>query len=146
MCFLPPGGDSKKRNINQGSQVRICSVPKLCPGFHRLASSPLITVLRGFPWGLSCKRICLQCRRRRSLGFHPWVRKTPWRRKGQPLQYSCLGNPTERGAWQATVHGVAESDTTEHTHTVLGRKWACGHLGDLPKVTQLMVQSWGCSD
>ena len=31
---------------------------------------------------------------------------------GDPLQYSCLGNPMDRGAWQATVHGVAkESDT-----------------------------------
>ena len=30
-----------------------------------------------------------------------------------PLQYSCLGNPTDRGAWQATVHEVTkESDTT----------------------------------
>ena len=32
---------------------------------------------------------------------------------GKPLQYSCLGNPTDRGAWQATVYGVTkESDTT----------------------------------
>ena len=28
---------------------------------------------------------------------------------GNPLQYSCLGNPRDRGAWQATVHGVAKS-------------------------------------
>ena len=32
-----------------------------------------------------------------------------WRRKWQPLQYSCLENPMDRGAWQAMVHGVAES-------------------------------------
>ena len=32
-------------------------------------------------------------------------------------KYSCQVIPTDRGAWQATVHGVAESDMTEHTHT-----------------------------
>ena len=36
---------------------------------------------------------------------------------GNPLQYSCLKNSTDRGARQATVHGVAKSQTpTEHTH------------------------------
>ena len=32
---------------------------------------------------------------------------------GNPLQYSCLGNPMERGAWQATVQRFTKSDTTE---------------------------------
>ena len=32
-----------------------------------------------------------------------------------PLQYSCLENPMDRGAWWATVHGIAKSHTTEYT-------------------------------
>ena len=45
------------------------------------------------------------------------VRMILQRRKWQPLQYSCLENAKDGGAWQATVHWVAESDMTEHTHT-----------------------------
>ena len=40
------------------------------------------------------------------LGFSPWVGKIPWRRNDNPVQYSCLKNPMDRGAWQTTVHGV----------------------------------------
>ena len=38
---------------------------------------------------------------------------------GNPLQYSCLENPMDRGARQSTVHGVAESDTTEQLTLLL---------------------------
>ena len=45
-----------------------------------------------------------------------WVRsldqkKILWRKDSNLLQYSCLENPMDRGAWQATVHGVANSRT-----------------------------------
>ena len=44
-------------------------------------------------------------------GFDPWVGKILWRRKWQPLQYACLENPVDGGAWKATVYGVAKSRT-----------------------------------
>ena len=71
-------------------------------------------VEQGSPWGVSGKESACQSRRPR---FDPWVGKIPWRRKRQPTPYTCLGNPTDRGARPATVHEIAESDTTEHTHT-----------------------------
>ena len=44
----------------------------------------------------------------------PGSGRSPGEENGNPLQYSCLGNPMDRGACQAIVHGVAkESDTTE---------------------------------
>jgi len=48
----------------------------------------------------------LQCRR---PGFDPWVGGSPGEENGNPLQYSCLENSMDRGAWQATVRGVAKS-------------------------------------
>ena len=61
-----------------------------------------------------------------NMGSIPGSGRSPGRGNGNPLQYSCLKNTTDRGAWQATVHEAAkESDLTErlntdthaHTHT-----------------------------
>ena len=49
------------------------------------------------------------------LGLILGLGRSPGGAHGNPLHYSCLENPTDRGDWQATVHGVAESDTTELT-------------------------------
>ena len=43
----------------------------------------------------------------------PGMGGSPGEGKGNPLQYFCLVNPMDGGAWRATVHGVAELDTTE---------------------------------
>ena len=68
-----------------------------------------------FPSGTSGKESACQCRRQKRCGFDPWGRKIPGGGNGNPLQYPCLENPMDRGAWWATVHGVTESDTAEAT-------------------------------
>ena len=46
-------------------------------------------------------------------GSIPGLGRSPGEGNGNPLQYSCLGNPMDRRVWRATVHGVAKhSDTT----------------------------------
>ena len=47
------------------------------------------------------------------VGSIPGSGRSPGEGNGDPLQYSCLGNPMDRGAWRATVHGITESDRTE---------------------------------
>jgi hypothetical protein len=47
-------------------------------------------------------------------GLFPGSGRSPGKGNGNPLQYSCLENPMDRGAWQTTVHGVTqEADTTQ---------------------------------
>ena len=48
------------------------------------------------------------------LGWIPGSGRSPGEGNGNPLQYSCLGNPMDRGAWRVTVHEDAKSWTTEH--------------------------------
>ena len=45
------------------------------------------------------------------LGYIPGWGRSPGEGNGYPLQYSCLENPMDRGAWWATVHGVTKSGT-----------------------------------
>ena len=47
----------------------------------------------------------------RDLDLIPGLGRSPGGEHGNPLQYSCLENPMDRGAWWATVHGVAKSQT-----------------------------------
>ena len=75
----------------------------------------------GLPRWYRGKECTCPCRRCKTLGFNPWVEKIPWRRNGNPLQYSCLTNSMDRGAWWATAQAVSKSCTwlsdQEHKHT-----------------------------
>jgi len=52
----------------------------------------------------------------RDVGLIPELERSRREGNGNLLQYSCLENPMDRGAWQATVHGVTKkSNMTEHT-------------------------------
>jgi len=64
-------------------------------------------VMRGLPWWLSGKESSCSARDAGDVGSIPGSGKSPGEGNGNPLQYSCLGNSMVRGAWWATVHGVA---------------------------------------
>ena len=56
----------------------------------------------------------------RAAGLIPGLGRSPGEGNSNPLQYSSLENPMDRGAWQATVHGVTKSQTQlSSDHSVL---------------------------
>ena len=62
----------------------------------------------GFPGGPVIKNLSANAG---DTGSIPGSGRSPGGGNGNPLEYSCLGNPMDRGAWLATVHGVTKSQT-----------------------------------
>ena len=64
-----------------------------------------------FPSGASVKELACQCRRCKDAGLIRGSGRPPGKGNGNPLQYSCLKNPMDGGAWQDTVHWVQKNWT-----------------------------------
>ena len=65
----------------------------------------------GFPGGSTGKNLPTNAGDIRDSGSMSRLGRSPGGRNGNPIQYTCLENPMDRGAWQATAHRVAKSQT-----------------------------------
>ena len=75
-------------------------------GFASLTTSG---ILEGAPGGASRKNPLANVGDIKDVGSVPGSGRSPGVENGSPLQYSCLENSIDRGAWWATVHGIAKS-------------------------------------
>ena len=85
-----------------------------------------------FVHGWGSKTICVERVRKGKvsvynagdLGSSPGLGRSPGEGNGNPLQYYCLENPMDRGAWKATVYGVAKSRTrlSDFTHSLAQKR------------------------
>ena len=71
----------------------------------------LYAVNLGFPCGSMVKILPGNAGNAADVGVIPGLGRSPGEVNGNPLQYSCLENSMDRGAWQVTVHGVTKSCT-----------------------------------
>ena len=73
-------------------------------------------MLTGFPCGSVVKHPPANAEDAGDTDFIPESGRSPREGNGNSLQYSCLKNAVDKGDWQAMVHEVGQSDTTEQTH------------------------------
>ena len=70
-------------------------------------------IVRQASWWLSGKEFAFNSGTEGNMGLIPESGRSPGEGRGNPLQYSCLENPMDRGAWWATIPVVTELDMTE---------------------------------
>ena len=73
-----------------------------------------INMHMGFPGSSVVRNLLVNAGATGDLSSIPGSRRFPGEGNGNPLQYSCLESPVDRGAWWATVHGATELDTNDH--------------------------------
>ena len=90
----------------------------------------LLMIDRGFSGGSVVKKLPANAGDARDARSVPGSGRSPREGNGNPLQYSCLGNPVDRGAWWATVHRVTQSWTqlSMHIHYLLRLLWKWSEL------------------
>ena len=80
--------------------------------FYPLRVDPVLFItIVGFPGGSVVRHLPANAEDTGDADLIPGSRRSPGEGNGNLLQYSCLGNLTDRGTWQATVHGATESQT-----------------------------------
>ena len=113
LSYLPPvplklssGPQRLFQNIHDGSiSCYIWSLVVMIGEYHHNITS------LDFSGGAGSKEPTCQCRRHKRCGFDPWVKKIPGGGHGNRLQYSCLENPLDKGAWRVIVRRVSKSRT-----------------------------------
>ena len=115
----------------------------LCLWIH-LSWSIYINGITGLPRWLSGKKSTCQA----DPGSNPGSGRSPGEENGNPLQYSCLGNPMDRGVWWVTVHRVTQSwtqlsnetattTTTTNNNVVLVSTWLVSSHKRIPNVNEI---------
>ena len=97
--------------------ARILKIPFNPPHFSPLPFILLPSSINSFPGVTTGKEPTCQCRKHKRMWVQSLGREdSPGEGNGNPLQYSCLEIPIDRGAWRATVHGMAKRQTQLGPH------------------------------
>ena len=110
LLHYPQRADTALKTLNSSSPVFLIPVKRETTLIFGAWIDNLVAVSLGFPGGSDSKESTCNAG---DLGSIPGSGRFPGEGNGNPLQYSCLENPLDREVWWVTVHGVAESVTTE---------------------------------
>ena len=88
--------------------------------FYELHFKDKLCLLFGFPGGRVDKNLPANAE---GTGSFPGSGRSPGKVNGNPLQYSCLGNPMVRGTWRTTVLWIIELYVTEHLTCLYSHAW-----------------------